>query len=316
MADYLSNLVAKSFNLPGLVRPRPRSLYEPLPGSRVPVQDPGPEDGQSLDGVDTARPASTSLRSHPAPPRAAEVEAKAEVEAETKAEQAVPVLSLRSPEALLPSAGRPSEPYLFPRQERMDDSLIPSRGKHDEAFYPLRGEPEGGEVLQPAGRQLESQPLRPTDLPQAAGGEAPPLPVRERLIERIVIREHEPAAGAKDAPAGPLRAGGGYPQPPVSSPPEPPTRRDLLPVAQPVIVQPRIRPVPEELRQPATAQAAQPAGTPGPAREEPATTIHVTIGRIEVRAAQPVAPVQKPRPQPAVMSLDQYLTQRARGGDQ
>jgi hypothetical protein len=47
----------------------------------------------------------------------------------------------------------------------------------------------------------------------------------------------------------------------------------------------------------------------------PAPTIQVTIGRIEVRAT----PAATPRPQaarsaPSVMSLDDYLNQRAKGG--
>lgn len=44
-------------------------------------------------------------------------------------------------------------------------------------------------------------------------------------------------------------------------------------------------------------------------------TIHVTIGRVEVRATPPPAPSQKKGPsKPAVMSLDEYLRQRNGGG--
>jgi hypothetical protein len=46
----------------------------------------------------------------------------------------------------------------------------------------------------------------------------------------------------------------------------------------------------------------------------PAPTIHVTIGRIEVRATTPAMPASKPRPAPQTMSLDDYLRQRSRGG--
>ena len=45
-----------------------------------------------------------------------------------------------------------------------------------------------------------------------------------------------------------------------------------------------------------------------------APTIQVTIGRIEVRATPPPAPRQKARPGPTVMSAEDYLHQRARGG--
>src|SRR6266566_8766799 len=47
----------------------------------------------------------------------------------------------------------------------------------------------------------------------------------------------------------------------------------------------------------------------------PAPMIQVTIGRIEVRATPPPAPHSQPRRSgPAVMGLDEYLSQRARGG--
>ena len=60
-----------------------------------------------------------------------------------------------------------------------------------------------------------------------------------------------------------------------------------------------------------------PASAPpeAPARPEPAPTIQVTIGRIEVRATPPPAPPpQRQRSASPVMSLDEYLRQRARGG--
>jgi hypothetical protein len=57
---------------------------------------------------------------------------------------------------------------------------------------------------------------------------------------------------------------------------------------------------------------ARPQQPPPPvARRQEETTVHVSIGRIEVRAAQP-APEARPRERakPAVMSLDEYLRSR------
>ncbi|GJD15063.1 hypothetical protein RIVM261_000190 [Rivularia sp. IAM M-261] len=54
---------------------------------------------------------------------------------------------------------------------------------------------------------------------------------------------------------------------------------------------------------------------PIPNKSETAPTIQVTIGRIEVRATTPatVSPSTKPKEKPAVMSLEEYLSQRGGG---
>jgi hypothetical protein len=52
-----------------------------------------------------------------------------------------------------------------------------------------------------------------------------------------------------------------------------------------------------------------------PVQRLPVPTIQVTIGRIEVRATPPPAPRSQPRrSEPAVMGLEEYLKQRAKGG--
>jgi hypothetical protein len=71
--------------------------------------------------------------------------------------------------------------------------------------------------------------------------------------------------------------------------------------------------------QPHVTQYVEPAGLipigPVP-RPEPAPTIQVTIGRVEVRAMPPTPrPSEKQRPKTPVMSLDEYLSRRASGGD-
>lgn len=57
---------------------------------------------------------------------------------------------------------------------------------------------------------------------------------------------------------------------------------------------------------PASHTLSEPAAT--------APTINVTIGRIEVRATQGRAPAQAQRSAPEVMSLEEYLRRRSRGG--
>jgi hypothetical protein len=76
---------------------------------------------------------------------------------------------------------------------------------------------------------------------------------------------------------------------------------------------PRLSPRPSmaDAVPPGSARSRPPQSAPRQAMSPPETTIHVSIGRIEVRAAQP-AQDSKPREpaKPAVQSLDEYLRAR------
>lgn len=68
---------------------------------------------------------------------------------------------------------------------------------------------------------------------------------------------------------------------------------------------------------PVTARLAQAPSAEQPQPSPPLPTIHVSIGRIEIRATTPSGPPPpKERSSPSVMSLDEYLRQRQRGGSQ
>jgi hypothetical protein len=83
-----------------------------------------------------------------------------------------------------------------------------------------------------------------------------------------------------------------------------------LSAANTIVVQPRVTRV-DHLE----AQRRNSDTLPVPAQAPPpAPTIHVTIGRVEVRATAPAAPPPQRRPAPRRMSLDEYLTQRSSGG--
>ena len=75
-----------------------------------------------------------------------------------------------------------------------------------------------------------------------------------------------------------------------------------------IIAQPRIRPMSPE-------RSDEGRGRSTKAAEPVASTIQVTIGRIEIRAEQTKASATaKPRGAPPVMSLDEYLRNRGNGG--
>ena len=77
---------------------------------------------------------------------------------------------------------------------------------------------------------------------------------------------------------------------------------------------PALQPRPVSPAPPRLNPVSQPAfGESSNLRAAEAPTIQVTIGRIEVRATPPAAPVPKPRPASPTLSLDDYLRQRNEG---
>lgn len=131
------------------------------------------------------------------------------------------------------------------------------------------------------GRTVTS--VRPAGPILVASTPAPPIDSEERTVSV------EPHPAPKLAPADSLR--------PVSS-----ARSQPTPPMSPVAQAPPPRIVPEEL----------------PRRRDPVVppTINVTIGRIEVKAVRDSEPARRiePIPRSAVMSLEEYLAQRAAGG--
>jgi len=134
-------------------------------------------------------------------------------------------------------------------------------------------------------------------------GPAATTPMRQTRIqpirrEVIVERQAEPGKVRPPTPSQPSHAttlavlpAAGLPHPIPNSPPRP--------IESAAVIEPRL-----------AAQASQRSAPPS---EPPA--IHVTIGRIEIRATSPAAsPVRRQHREPSVMSLDEYLKQRARGG--
>lgn len=119
------------------------------------------------------------------------------------------------------------------------------------------------------------------------GDEPPGLPAIRPLTEAT------PSATASSAP-------GVAPLSPVPTPPASHTR------AERIVVQPEVRPLAERPTPPSSALSLPPTSS-GP-------TVHVTIGRLEVRATPPPPPARTTRPtEPSPpVKLDDYL--RRRGG--
>jgi len=161
------------------------------------------------------------------------------------------------------------------------------------ASLAVASQPAAGPRSAPALPPEPPPPSQPAPAPLAsmitveAAREGPPLAV-------------QPAARRPEAPGPEAASPLGDHAPRPESPPAPP-RLELKPVLAP----PPPPGQPERLPQP-----------PQPPASEPAPVVNITIGRIEVRAAQPANPeaaVRKTRSTPPVMSLEEYLKRRNGG---
>jgi hypothetical protein len=173
---------------------------------------------------------------------------------------------------------------------------------------PTVASPPSAEVAEP-----------PVEAPQRL--RASPRPPATAAVElHTVVERAEPAADGPSPPRGETRV------PPAPAPSLAPSTSLRPPetVQHPVSAAQPLTPPPQPSGREATAEARPPL-TPQltPARRQPAqplpepireeTTVHVSIGRIELRAAQGAPPPRaKPREaeKPAVMSLNDYLQSR------
>jgi hypothetical protein len=122
------------------------------------------------------------------------------------------------------------------------------------------------------------------------------------------IARREDREGDGDRMVGPLHSAvePATRQAGAKSEPETAPAKPAPEVPKKIVAEPRVSLYVEPRRADLTAQ-------PPSAPEAP--VINVTIGRVEVRANVRSAPSPKPRPTPKTMSLDEYLRQRANGGN-
>jgi len=164
-----------------------------------------------------------------------------------------------------------------------------------------RFEPQPIDELGPASApELQRSTTLAAERPPAAPAPAQSAPMAE---SRAATRWHDDPASP--APSAEAEAA----QPPLNA--KPPARRDG---ESPPRTDGARMPPPSPL---VAAQIAGRRASPPrhETRHEEPPAVHVTIGRIEVRAVAPPAPApaRRPRPQPVPLSLDEYLEQRRSG---
>lgn len=273
MADFLSNLVARQLDTEPLVEPRPSWLFEPRPAP----EGLGFAFGERTEKEPSSEPNSWMQASRAQPQQIASWEAGP-----------IHISSTFQDTPFLPDAQAPRAISISPETE----PLLPVGSR---TFNETRT--AGAEPIQPP---FTAPTSRFEPVP-------PPSPILEsRVIERTIVERPgatidtfprvqtiRDGSGVQDA----LRAERASSQIAV--------RENERYMAERVPGQPapgqRVPMTPAEPFAPPLSGPPMPTALPGPM-----PTIHVTIGRIEVRAALPASPRTRPA-RPANSGLDDYL---------
>jgi hypothetical protein len=308
VSDLLGNLVSKTLNLASTIAPRPLSRFEPwqaagalesvrldsavdVEAQSVAAPKPSSNDSLLMDRGREAndRPRRPIERSQPDsidPVRSPAVSERIEqvIIERDHVERVEPVRSMRDsnvrpvviPPVIASAIPRAAEPppTVIERVER----LIVDR-------------PDQPQIeIRPAHDALSQQPM--TVVPGVD-------PDRTRPVRAIETVGQPHTDRASDAPSVVVRS--------ISAPPSPNASSDERPSP--------LRPIPLVERMPVTVAAERNLRSDNaPVRPPAPPTIHVSIGRVEVRATLPPAPVKRTAASTSAPSLDDYLRRR-RAGD-
>lgn len=354
MTDFLNDLIARSAGKWEAVRPRPVSVFEPVePGTgpfgaaEAEVAALGDDDtaNQKQEAADVA-PTWPQVK-------AEDDTAAANPTLDSPDIPAAPVavksdLDLPEPTPRAAQRRRPARPDEPQQRRRFDPEARPADGRAGELSAADMTPALPKDDRPPAALAVEA--ARP---PDRDGAPRPGQPVEKRsddedaladILRRLIVPQYVRAAPGPDGEAAqarlydaapsllPLAAEPGeaqssagahprQPRPPAAAEPEAATR-SLRHGRQP---EARVQSGENTRRRVATTQRSDGLAStwlsplPEPILHFPAdrhaeTSVHITIGRIEVRAIMGGQEAPAPRrPQPTLMSLDDYLKQRSAG---
>lgn len=329
MSDYIGNLVAKNLNLTTVLQPRLASRFEPLT-RLASLANERQFDGTPSDEAVLQDAATQAVRRPVEPeviPRPASMIAQSPPE-NLPAQNRLPPMRdahrrlVKQPEPDEPPEEQNAPPVRSTPHIPVPDPVAPRR--LNPAHNPSEihrdqtaNTDETGDVARRTLASLEShdrldrrQAIQPAPPSGEVTGVTRPRPSAPPLIEQVITRARQPDR-TTDAPDRSIS------EPVVRHVTETVHRQPAITPSSPPVAPNDGRQVSEPVRESSPKTILQPAITvsrlaPPVEPPQPASpTIHVTIGRIEVRATPP-PPASKQRPAPAVMSLDDYLKQRER----
>ncbi|MBE9180873.1 hypothetical protein IQ268_20140 [Oculatella sp. LEGE 06141] len=354
MSNYLNHLIARSFNGVDVIKPRPIALFEPVAPALLPAIAPtlpGTEDGDAAslatDAITHLSNQSSSDRSplsqSPAPLAESQPVPLSDGTAMAQDDPfsssppvaaqplTIPAAPLPLPSAASPSPPTPtSQPIGAPEPIQPPPAPIHLGSPNQDVVLP-----EAAFTPAPLPATVLTAPTAPTTLTApSVEHPVPPDTINERsphvspqtaalaqptsspsaVSVRPTLKLVSPHQSVIENNGAIAPSQSAFPTASAATVPlAPAVNATLAPVSQ-AIPEPTLSlPHPPVALQPHSVSS----DLPSPSSSLPSSppTIHVTIGRIEVRATPPAgSPVAPSRPKLPVMSLDEYLRQRSGGG--
>ena len=279
MSDFFANLAARARDSKGAVRPRLPSRFETFDSARAAPFDAPRELTIEVEARDAAAPPA------PVPDRVAG-EAAMPIAASPAGAVAPAAVARMTPEPIAAALAAPPPRDVAPPVAAA--IVVPARATAPVPVFPRSAPP-----TVPGADERRVQPRVDAPVEHAA---------ESRVRRDPTVREPADDASRRAAPRD--RASGEPERAPARGAVR--TTPELVPAAARVAREPSAPAIlPRVVR---AAPQRTPLPAPPPAAE---TTIHVSIGRIEVRATPPPADRRREAAPPAVMSLGEYLSSRA-----
>ncbi|HEY2714256.1 MAG TPA: hypothetical protein VGI60_17230 [Chthoniobacterales bacterium] len=285
MSDYLGNLITRTLSADAFVRPRLPSLFETSPVDHSASLELEQAGVSSTPPTPLPAPQSHSTKSEAeqeviseSPPATARLDAARKIQ-----------LAILSPTESVLTQSAPATPVTQSFEPEMT-SVVKSPEKENQYANKIR-EPSPDDLVQsPPDPLVKSHPVPIRAEAIAADSRKRSSPAEQVDGEAPNLRDNKEAISI--APRSTENS-----EPEFSSLPKPAVRIEKARTVKAIV--PAIRNVPHA---PST-----------PAQVAPA--INVTIGRVEIRATTPRSSPQRAQPKSSkVLSLENYLRQRAKGG--
>lgn len=322
MSDFLKNLVSKSLGLASIIQPRPVSRFEPwhsggsFRDARLDAENGIGNEKVELPALGHENDKADRLRFDRLPPERRYPYIEPPVESALQPSPSPEANRELINKSVLASAPVTPESLGNERDDSREKSIPPSYDRtvslqKKSVFHEAHTQ---AQIIQ--GREQPTVVTSPDSAPDVNVLKIEPYPIFTQLLTERVVELRE----TLDRPQNVLPRAAHLYAPPVTDPNVLTAENTPCPVVTPIVkrierVQDKLDEVPGDRTNPAQMPQTRRIPTRPAPNQQPAAppTIHVTIGRIEVKAAPlptPVIPALQAAPK---MSLEEYLQSRSGG---